>query len=112
MLVIVLHEDAALPVDAAIGAVDQVVRAVMRVGEESKALQHDRAHVGDIVAVGVLEEEDVGLRGDDDAAIPELKAERIQCTFANSCCDRDPVFVVVVEDDERVLHLFKGSHIG
>ena len=106
MLVIVHHEDTALPVDAAIGAVDEIVRAVMRVGEID-ALQHDRAHIGHVVAIGVFEEDDVRGAGDDDAAIPELKAERILHAGELRHAVALAVLVVVVADDERVLHLLQ-----
>ncbi len=106
MLVIVHHEDTALPVDAAIGAHDEIVRAVMRVGEID-ALQHDGAHVGHVVAIGVFEEDDVGGAGDDDTAIPELKTERILHAGELGHAIRFAVFVVVVADDEGVLHLFE-----
>jgi hypothetical protein len=76
VLVVVHHEDAALPVDAAIGPHDQVVGTVVGVGEID-ALEHDLAHIGHVVAVGVFEEDDVGRAGDDDAAVPEFKAQRV-----------------------------------
>jgi hypothetical protein len=106
MLVVMHHEDTALPVDAAIGAHDEIVRAVMRVGEID-ALQHDRAHVGHIVAIGVFEENDVRGAGDDDAAVPEFKAERILHAgeLGDAICFA--VFVVVMADDEGVLHLLQ-----
>ena len=104
---IVHHENAALPVDAAIGAHNEVVRAVMRIGEID-ALQHDRAHVGHVVAIGVFEEDDVGGAGDDDTAIPELKTERILHAGELGHAIRFAVFVVVVADDEGVLHILQG----
>ena len=78
----------------------------MRVGEID-ALQHDGAHVGHVVAIGVFEEDDVRGAGDDDAAIPELKAERILHASKLRHAIRFAVFVVVVADDEGVLHLLQ-----
>ncbi len=76
MLVSVVQEDATLPVDGAIGPHDEVVGSVVGIGRPD-ALQQDDAQVGDIIAVGVLEEEDVGLGGDNHSPVPELEAERI-----------------------------------
>ena len=106
MLVIVHHEDTALPVDAAVGPHDEIVGAVVRVGKID-TLQQDRAHVGHVVAVGVLEEEDVRGAGDDDAAVPELEAERILHAGEFRDAVALAVLVVVMADDERVLHLLQ-----
>ena len=103
MLVVVDHEDAALPIDSAVGTIDQIVRTVVRVGRV-KPLEQDSPHVGHIVAVGVFEEQQFGLTSDDHAAVPELEAERVLHLRKLGDAIGDAVVVVVVEDHEGVVH--------
>ncbi len=55
---VVDEENSALPIDAAIGSVDQVVGRMMGVGS-AKALQQHDANVGHIVAVGILQKQEI-----------------------------------------------------
>jgi hypothetical protein len=76
MLMIVLHEDAALPIDATIGTIDQVVSAVVSVrGIEPR--KHDGLGIGAVITVSVFDVEEFGLSGDEDSVVPELEAERV-----------------------------------
>ena len=76
VLVVVNHEDTALPINPTIGSVDEVVSTVVRIGRV-EPLQENRPFVGDVVAIGVFEEHQFGLEGDDYSTIPELEAKRI-----------------------------------
>ncbi len=60
MLDVVVQEDAALPVESAVRAVDEVVGGVVGVGGTDAVDEHF-AVVGDVVTIGVFQEDDVGL---------------------------------------------------
>ncbi len=105
------EEDAALPVDAAVGAVDQVVGGVMRVlGAE--ALQQDGADVGLVVAVGVREMVEVGARGDDHPLPPELEPERVVDGGEDGPLVGLPVVVGVLQDHQAVVHRLERLPLG
>ena len=110
-LVVVDEEDAALPVDAAVRAVDQVVGRMVRVGGV-EPLEQDRAHVGPVVAVGVLEVEQVGPGGDDHAAAPELEAERVVHVREDDPFVGPAVAVGVLEDHQAVVHRLERLPLG
>ena len=78
----------------------------MRVGR-IEPLQHDGAHIGHVVAIGVFEEQNFRRAGDDHAAVPELEAERILHAGELGDAIRFAVVVVVVHDDQRVVHLLE-----
>ena len=68
-------ERAFLEVERAARVEDEAVGRVVRVGRV-EAVEHADAEVGLAVAVGVLEEHQVGRLGDEDAAVVELEAGR------------------------------------
>ena len=75
-LVVVHQKNTALPIDAAIGTVDEVVCGMVRVGCP-QPLQNGVTHIRFVVPVGIFEEQQVGAGRDKHAAAPELKAQRI-----------------------------------
>ena len=106
MLVVVLEENAALPVEAAIGADDEIVGRVVGV-RRAGGLQQDDADIGDIIAIGVLEEKDVRLRGHDYAAAPEGEAEGVVDFRELDRLVRHAVAVVVGENEQAVVHFLE-----
>ena len=110
-LMVVHQEDAALPIDAAVGTVDQIVRGVVGVlGTE--ALEQDRADVGLVVAVGVLEIQEIGARGDDHALAPELEPERIVDVGEDDPLVGPAVPVGVFQDHQAVVHRLERLPLG
>ena len=107
----VLEEDAALPVDGAIGAVDEVIGGVMGIGGVD-SLEEDDADIGDVIAVGVFEEEDIGLGGDDDAPVPEFEAEGVLDFREFGGFVGDAVLIGIGKDEEAIVHGFEGFPFG
>ena len=76
---------------------------------ESRPREHALADVGLVVAVGVLEEHQVGRLGDQDAAVGELEAGRaVQAVGEDGPLVGLAVAVGVLEDQELVVHLLLG----
>src|SRR6185503_16874500 len=95
----------ALVVKPAVLSEDERVGGVVGVGGVDAAEDAD-ADIGDAVAVGVLEKEDVGSGGNDHAAAPELEAGRIvQLVGEDDQAVGLAVVVVVVQGDDGVLEL-------
>jgi hypothetical protein len=77
----------------------RLLAAVVGVGR-AESLEQDDAEVRLVVAVGVLEEQEVGAGGDDHAAGPELEAERVVDLGELDGAVGDAVPVVVGEDEQ------------
>ena len=103
MLDVVVQKNSALPVEGTIGTVVEIVGGVVSVGG-SDAVDQDFAVIGDVVTVGVLEENDVGLAGDQDSAVPEFEGERTVdfCELGDAV--GVAILVVVVQDEQGVVH--------
>ena len=84
----------------------------MRIGRV-EAVQHDLALVGLIVAVGVLEEHQVRLLGDVDAAVAQLQAGgQVQLVGKDGLLVGLAVAVGVFEDQHLSLTGVPGRYIG
>ena len=103
-----LVERSLLKIKGAAGVELEAVGGVVRVGR-IEAGEDSLADVGLVVAVGVLQEHQVGRLGDQDAAVGELEAGRAMQAVGED----DPlvglaVAVGVFEDQELVVHFLLG----
>ncbi len=107
-----VEEDAGLEVEAAVGAPDERVDGVVVVFR-AEAREEDAPEVGLAVAVGVLEEEEVGLAGHVRAAVAQFdpggdeKVVRKDGALVGAT-----IAVRVLEDDDRVGGALPGFELG
>ena len=105
-------EGALLEVEGAVGTEDEAVGGVVGVGGR-EAVQDALAPVCAVVAVGVLEEQDVGAVGDQHAAVPELEPGRVvQVLGEDRRAVGAAVAVDVLEDHELVVHRLARLPVG
>ena len=76
MLVVMLKEDSALPVDAAVRPEDQIVGRVMGI-RGSQTLKNDITLIRLVVSVIVTEKKKIWPRGHQNPTIPKFKAQGI-----------------------------------
>ena len=100
-------EHATLVVEEAIRAVDEVVRRVMRISRPERAHDAD-ADIRHIIAVGVLEKEQVRHRGDDHAAVPELESRRVVNVRERDGLVRYTIAILVRQDQQAIVHRLGG----
>ena len=100
---VVDHEDPALPVEPAVRAENEVVGPVVGVGGV-EAVQDNLADVRHVIAIGVLEEDEVRAGGDEHAPVPELEAEGVLDAGELRGAIGAAVPVVVVEDEQGIAH--------
>ena len=108
---VVHQKDAALPVDAAIGAVDQVVGSMVRIGG-AQPLQDRVADVGHIIAIGVLQKPQIRAGRHEHAVVPKLKAEGVVHVCEDLANVGLAVVVGVFKDHQAVVHLFARFPLG
>ena len=103
-----LVERALLEVERAVRGQDEAVGGVVRVGRV-EPVQELLADVGLVVAVGVLEEQQVGGHGHEHAAVPELEAGRVvQVVGEDLRAVGLAVAVGVLQDQQLVVHRLLG----
>ena len=103
-----LVERPLLKIKGAAGVELEAVGGVVRVGRV-EAGEDPLADVGLVVAVGVLQEHQVGRLGDQDAAVGELEAGRaMQAAGEDDLLVGLAVAVGVLEDQELVIHFLLG----
>ena len=111
MLVVVLEEDPALPINPAIRAENQVVGGMVGVGG-SETLEDDVALVGFVVPVVVPQENEVRARGDQNAPVPEFKTERAMDPGELDHAVGFAVPVLIGQDKEGVVHFLEWFPFG
>ena len=104
-------EHAALVVEVAVRAVHESVGTVVGVGAVQAVEQAD-AHVGHVVAVGVLEEQNVRHAGHDDAAVPEFKSGGVVHFGEGDGLVRHAVAILIREDQQAVVHFLERFPLG
>ena len=104
-------EHAALVVEVAVRAVHESVGTVVGVGA-IQAVEEADAHVGHVVAVGVLQEQDVGHAGHDDTAVPEFKSGGVVHLGKGDGLVGDAVAVLIRQDQQAVIHFLERFPLG
>ena len=99
-------EHAALIVKVTAGAVHKGVCTVVGVGTV-QAVEEALAHVGHVIAVSVLEKQDIRYAGHDHAAVPELKPGRVVHLGKSDGLVGFAVAVFVREDEQTIIHLLE-----
>ncbi len=108
----VVHEkNPALPIDPAVGSVDQIVRGMVRI-RSAQTLQQRIADVGLVIPVGVLQEQQIRSRSDDHTAAPKFESERVVDVGKDFSHIRPTVAVRVLQDHQTVVHFLAGFPFG
>ena len=84
---------------------------MMRVGR-IEPVEQALPYVGDVVAVGVFEVNQIRRAGDDDAAVPKLEASRVLHLGKRDHFIGNAVAVFVRQNDERVVGLLERLPLG
>ena len=105
-------EDAVAAVEPAVGAPDEGVESFVGVLPAPAVEEHPRLAVGDVVAIGVGDEEEVGGRTDPHAAEADREAaDEVQAVFEDLAGIEPMVAVGVLEDQDPVAGLFRRDSL-
>ena len=97
-------EGALLEVERSARIEREAVGRVVRIGRVDAA-EHAAVHIGLVVAVGILEEHNVGRLGQEHAAVPELEAgDAVQPIRKDDHLVGLAVVIRVFEDEQLVVH--------
>ena len=111
MLMGIMEEDSALPVEGSIRPHRESVGSMVSISRSNPLEQAD-PHVGHIISVRVLQEQDIRLRGHQDSPIPEFKSRRVMDLGKGDALVGHSIPVFVGEDQKSVVHLLQGLPFG